>query len=105
MVGLALLAALGDLAASDEWITLAQDPAGPAAAVPAGVTAVWFAQEAAARESRLGEQAALALIALGGEPVVPRPLAAFSALNGLRLADETEAGRRIAVEIALLAGL
>ena len=104
VVGLALLAALGDLAASDEWITLAQDPAGPAAAVPATVTAVWFAQEAAARESRLGEQAALALIALGGEPV-PHPLAAFSALNGLRLADETEAGRRIAVEIALLAGL
>ncbi|BBK45094.1 hypothetical protein STVA_51140 [Allostella vacuolata] len=103
-IGLALLASLGDLAASDQWIALSQDPAGPTAAVRASVTAIWFAQEAAARESRQGEQVALALIALGRESV-PHPLAAFSALNGLRLGEETAAARRIAVEIALQAGL
>ncbi len=102
--GLALLASLGDLAASDEWIGLAQDPSGRVAAAPAATAAIWFAQEAAAREGRQGEQVTLALIALGPEPV-PHPMAAFSALNGLRLAEETAIARRIAVEIALLAGL
>ncbi|MCC7273438.1 MAG: hypothetical protein IT561_12285 [Alphaproteobacteria bacterium] len=98
-VGLALLASLGDLADSDEWVALAREPDGPPPA-----SSVWFAQEAAAREARLGEQVALALIALGEAPV-PHPLAAFSALNGLRLAEQTPAARRIALEIALLAGL
>ncbi|WP_374444980.1 hypothetical protein [Stella sp.] len=103
-VGLALLAALGDLAASDEWIALIEAPPGRTAALPGAAAAVWFAQEAAARESRLGEQVALALLAVGRD-AVPHPLAAFSALNGLRLAEQTGTARRIAVEIALLAGL
>lgn len=102
VIGFALLAALGDLAASDAWIALSDDR--PPTALPGSAAAIWFAQEAAAREGRLGEQVALALIALGSE-AVPHPLAAFSALNGLRLAEETASARAIAVEIALLAGL
>ena len=98
-IGLALLASLGDLAASDAWLAL------PAAShAPPPSTSLWFAQEAAAREARLGEQVALALAILGEAPV-PHPLASFSALNGLRLAERTPEARRLAVEIALLAGL
>ncbi|MGE0723838.1 MAG: hypothetical protein AB7O45_05660 [Alphaproteobacteria bacterium] len=97
-IGLALLAALGDLAASDAWLALATPAPTP---VP---STLWFAQEAAAREARLGEQVALALAILG-ERAVPHPLASFSALNGLRLAERTPEARRLAVEIALLAGI
>jgi hypothetical protein len=100
-----LLAALGDPIPAAEWLPVISAPTKPIDAVhpPAHI---WQGLALAARDARLGDTVALALVALGEEgPHRSSPLTLHRVIESLIVAGRDGEARALALEAALVQGL
>ncbi|MDX2142150.1 MAG: hypothetical protein SFV19_02235 [Rhodospirillaceae bacterium] len=100
-----LLAALGDAVPAAEWLPVISAPTKPIDAVHPPVH-VWQGLALAARDARLGDAVALALVALGEEgPHRSSPLTLHRVIESLMVAGRDKEARALALEAALVQGL
>lgn len=98
---LALLAAVGEPVAVDQWAAALDVPAG--LAPPAGV---WLPLQGAAQGGRVAETALLALLVLGETPLADHsPITLHGVVTALRTVGLTDEAHALAVEAAIAAGL
>ncbi|MBL8644220.1 MAG: hypothetical protein JNK21_09825 [Rhodospirillaceae bacterium] len=100
-----LLAALGDKIPREEWLSVVGTaPDEDAAAAPPAY--VWHGLSLAVRENRVGDAAALALIALGDAgPRASAPSTVAKVIESLKAVGREADARLIAAEAALVLGL
>ncbi len=99
-----LLTALGDQVPPDEWLSVVGTSNGANAAPPPSY--VWNGLSLAARDDRVGDAAALSLIALGDVgPHGTSPVTLAKVIETLRAVGRENDARALAVEAALVQGL
>lgn len=98
-----LLMAVGDQISSSDWAPVLGAPSGGTNGLSAHV---WHGLSLAARDNRIGEAAALSLIALGEDgPSRAAPLTVYKVIESLRAVGREADARLLAVEAALVQGL
>jgi hypothetical protein len=99
-----LLTALGDQVPPDEWLSVVGNTTATNVAPPPPY--VWNGLSLAARDDRVGDVAALSLIALGNDgPHGTSPVTLAKVIETLRAVSREEDARALAVEAALVQGL